>query len=332
MVAFPTVTGLTGTGALARQFQLIRKSLGQTGQSGELSDSDLLNYIRAGWAEVLREINSVGDNKIRVRYDVAVVAEQAEYALPPTIEQFLSFEKWTDGTPPLLEWEIVPRHPLNAYGPGFTIEGPMMRLDPTWRKGHTMRLTYVPNGDVYPHESSTDGGTFIATDDGADVTAVTSMTLDSTPVDSVPFDTRENAYAGYVLRILDATGDWGEAGAVTLGVVQERVITASDINAAGTGIDVDFAPSLDPLPGWTGTALDDSGTCTYEVLPMHWNLCETAVALWVIRFASDVVIGDTDKAQAASRQFQTVLRGLRLKVGQMQARTGKKMHRSIRRS
>jgi hypothetical protein len=395
-------------------FQVIRKSLGETGQSGRLSDADLMNYVRTAWADVIRECNSAGDNKIRVRYEVTMVADQAEYALPPTIEQFLSFEKWTTDTPPKRLWEIIPRHPLNPAGPGFTIEGTMLRLDPTWTTAHTMVVTYVPNGDVFPHEGTglllattvkgeaavdssgstvftstaadpgvvtaplnglvdddpirftttdtlpapllvdttyyaliaaedenvftieetIDGGELELTDTGTGVhsvsyygdhlTGCTTMTVDSTPADSAPFDTRINAYAGYILRILSTTGEWHKL-ASGINVVQERVITAYD----PTTYKATFAPSLDPLPSWTGTALDN-GACVYELVPMHFHMCELAVSLWVVRFVADVIIGDLEKAQAANRQYATVIRGLRLKIGQMEQRVGRRMHRSIR--
>jgi len=310
-------------GAIADNIAKVRLYVDEPAVNTKFTNAILTGFIRSAWAEIMRDINSVADNKIRARYDITIVADQHEHALPPSIGEFLSFEKYNDDG--LLVSEVIPRHPLNPVGPGLIIEGPMLYLDPTWNEGETMRITYVPNGDVPPHDS-TAGILLVGTSSGTTLTGVTTMTVAAAPTTG-DLDGRLNAYAGYVLRILTQDGDWTENGANTEAIVQERVITAYD----NTTRKVTFAPTLDPLPGWsadTPPTLDDANT-SYEILPLHFNLCEEILALLISRKIA-AAIADRSRMQTLNLEYQNALRAVRLTVAQMEQRAGSRFIRSVR--
>lgn len=291
----------------------------------KFDDTKILNHIRSSWDEVVHDVSRVASDKVRVRIDIQVVKDVSEYTLPPNVGQFLEFSKIADNGSVL--WEVRPTHPLSPYGPGWMIEGPTLRLDPVWTRGETMRITYVPNGEVAPHAGT---GTLIPTTSGGAVTAVTEMALATPTPTTGEVDGRKNAYAGSILRILTAAGDWGASGATTAKVVQERIITGSDVYN-NTGFSVTFSPSLDPLPGHTGATLDDSGTCTYEIVPLFFHLCEEAVALLTSRRIA-AVTRDYELRDALNLEYQSQLRLLQSQVVQREARRGRRFERRANRS
>lgn len=310
-------------GVLSGIVSLVRTYADEPSQVGgrvKFTNTAIMELAEAAWPEVVGEVNALGDDKIRVRHDISILANTREYALPPYIGQILSVEHYSNSTPVAnthMLWEIEPRNFLNPSGPGWLIEGPMLYVDPVFTSNTTVRLTYVPNGEMTAHQGT---GTFTATNNGSAVTAVTSVTLASSPSLGL-LDGRKAAYSGCVLRILTSAGGWKSADS---SVVQERVITSYN-NETRVAT---FAPSLSPLPAYTGTALDNSN-CTYEVVPLHMALCKDVLALKVARKVSNV-IGDTTRARSLHFEYQDALRTLRLNSSRKQARTGDSFKRNTR--
>lgn len=286
--------------------------------TGSKFDSYMTEFVRIAWQQLSSDINATSRGKMEVRYDIEVVADTEDYALPPSVGQILKFEKVNSSG--LVEWEIVPRHPLNPAGPGFQVLGPTLRISPTWSSGETMRLTYLPSGEVPPHDGT---GELTATDDGTDVTACTAMTINTVVTGTL--DTRENAYAGMVFRLLtEGSGKWGESTGDTAVIVQERMITAYD---PLTKV-ITFSPGLDPLPEWSGTSFTD-GSCTYEVVPLHMKIVEEALALRIARKMAHVT-GDMDRGQALNLEFHDALRTIKDQTTRAIARTGHRFERRVR--
>lgn len=298
-----------GTGFLSRVEAKARKWVDDEGDSGKFTSADLYDYIRRHWADTIADINRVSSVKVRARLDISVAADLREYILPPTISTFEAFEK-LDANGDFL-WEETPRHPLNPYGPGFTIEGSTLRLDPVWKNAETMRITYVPNGEAPPFEA-----TAIATEhDTTTVLVPAAGPIDTT---NMKVDNHENAYAGYVFRILSATYSTGAT------IEQERNITTYEVNYTGGRKRITWAPALSPAP-------DTTQTMTFEVVPAYAYRYEDLIALRVARFMATVV-GDADRRILIDAEYRDSLRSLRLDRAQAEQRIGHRFHRSIRRN
>lgn len=268
----------------------------------KFSDDALIDMIRAGFSEVMREVNAVNTAKVHVRYDVAVTADVEDYELPPYIGEFLKFEKVdTNGR---TEWEVIPQHHLNPYGPGYQIMGPILRISPAWKVGYTMRITYTPNGEMLPHE-----GTATSNAAGTTLTLGVSVTKGT-------LDTRPNAYAGYIVRLLDPTyaAPYGSDD-----FIQERPITAYNrLTKVAT-----VSPAFSPIPTTTG------GAQVYEVVPNEYLLFENVVIDWVVRRLAQAT-GDERREGQANRAFHSGLRALRLGRSRVEARRGMAFERASR--
>ena len=292
----------------------------QVGGRVKFTNTAIMELAEASWPEVVAEVNALGDDKIRVRHDISVIANTRVYALPPyigQIEEVVHFSNATAVANTQMLWEIQPRSPMNPYGPGWMIEGPSLYLDPLFAANTTIRLTYVPNGEMTAHTGT---GLFIATNDGSDVNGVAQMTLSNSPTLGL-LDGRKEAYGGCILRILTSSGGYESASNT---IVQERVITTYNNET----LVATFAPTLSPLPAYTGTALNNAN-CTYEVLPLHMALCKDVLALKTARKVANV-IGDTTRARALHFEYQDALRTLRLGSSRKQARRGDQFVRNTR--
>lgn len=291
---------VAGIGFLSIVSEKCREFSDEPGASSKFSDARILDMIRRAWADVLDDINRVSSAKIRARIDIAVVADQREYALPPNIGQFLEFKKLSDDG--YLEWEVLPNHPLSPWGPQFNIEGPMLYLDPKWRQGYTMRIDYVPTAEVPIFESLADVGDITASVIQPSVT--TSNTVGT-------IDLRANAYLGYVVRILSDT----------LGFQQERVVSSQDSAAPAR-------PILTVKPDWSPTPSDDGATI-FEVVPQQAYRYQDLIALKAARFIASIT-GDRKRVETLQVEYRDSIRALRLREAQKEARIGQRFHRTTR--
>lgn len=300
----------------------IRKLVDDPVVSAKYSDTELLRLVRTSWDEVMREITATASNKVRVRYDITIVADQREYVLPPTVDKLVAFEKRNaDGD---FQWEMIPRDLFHPAGPGFTIEGPRLYLDPVWKEGETLTVVYVPNGEVPPHDGT--GLLIVGTTSGTSLTGVTQLVLDDSP-STGSLDGRVNAYGGYVLRVLTKSDtNWGQStGHTTAPIVQERVITSSGVYATDKSkFVVTFAPTLDPLPGWTAGSPptltgSPAGQVTYEIVPTWMALANKCIGFHVARTIAGTQ-GDNGRLQTMDVLYKSSLRSLKLGATNASAR------------
>jgi hypothetical protein len=367
---------VSGVGFLATVSEKVREFISEPGPSSEFSDARILDMMRRAWADVMDDVNRVTSMGIRARIDLAVVADQREYALPP-FTRILEIKKLTDDGD--LEWEITPKHPLAPTGPNFTIEGPMLRFDPNWDYGYTLQLVYTPSAEVEAIEATEDelvkgtgtadadgttaqfdlsdgtpdlSGITTATDwsirvadqtggiGGSDIFDITAVndTTDIVTVATVPDagtdkdweifmdtthvrydtavagtrDTRANAYAGHVLKVLSSTE----------GTKQDRVVTAYS-NTLG---EFTVAPAFSPSPG---RRLDPSNLLTFEVVPAHAYRFQDLIALKAARFIA-AVKGDRDRFELLQTEYADAIRALRLQHANAEQRIGPHMTRVTR--
>ena len=275
----------------------IRKYADEPESDVKYTDAKLREFIRMAWTDVLSELNKVSKNKVRVRMDITIVADTYSYSLPPNIQEILMLEK-IDSTSGRPEWEILPNHPLAPNGPGFTIEGPTIRFDPVWKRGETLRLTYVPNGEVEVYEGTISSGTS------------TTITLPATGTGTL--DKRPQAYAGYTIRL------GGGTYTGSLDIVQERIVASY---ANGTRV-CTITPALDPVPtNFTGM--------TFELVPHFAYMCEHCIAMRVAMLIA-ATTKDDKRLVTLTREYHQMLRNLRMNLSHLNARTGSNMQRAVR--
>lgn len=274
---------------LGRMLQCIRQVLDEPALNVKYTDEQILGYARAGWATVLSDLMTLADNPIVLRLDISVSGSVQEYVLPPIVGEILQLAK-IDTATDLNLWEVIPTSRWNPAGSGFTIEGNIIRFSPVWRESHTLRLTFIPTGDMAMHTGDTT------------VFTSTTVTMADSPTTGA-LDLRANGYAGSILRILSAT--WDSASPHT----QERVISAYD---ATTRI-VTVSPAFDPVPA--------SGTLTYEVVPMLYNLLEMVVCFYTASMLL-AIEGPPKKQVAVEKKYAEMQRALRLRVSNIENRVG----------
>jgi hypothetical protein len=259
------------------------------------TDSDLIDLIESEWTDVVEEMFRMAQNTISVRHEITFQRGTQYYVLPPTVGEITRLAE-RDATTHDIEFEMTPRSPYNPYGPNFTIEGNMIVLDPKWQgSSKTLELEYIPTGDVRLHD-----GTL------SSITNSTTVVLPASPTTGT-LDTRPNAYAGSVFRVLSAT---------TNDYIQERVIKSYDVTTRTATL----SAALDPVP---------SGTITYEIAPMLALHQAYLVAFSVARTIL-AVEGDNSRYSAMNREYQRKIRNLRLRVSNFQTIRGTRMETDTR--
>jgi len=286
-------------GFLTRSMSRIRMLTDEPTTSVKYSDANLIDFIQSAWSDILSDLCAVSGNPIIVRHDIAFSSTDRTYVLPPTNGTILRLAKVNSDTG-AIEWSVTPRSRFNPAGPGFTIEANVLRLSTAWvGTSETLRLDYIPTGSAELHEGSLDTA---PTDI---VNATPSVVLAATPTTG-SLDTRPNAYAGQVFRILTSTG-----GATPNNFVQDRVITAYDVTTRIATLSAPYETGLVPA----GT------TITYEIAPMFYHADDFAVAYKVAASLLSVE-GTASRAARIEREFAKKMRELRLRAVNISAIMG----------
>ena len=300
---------MAATGFISRTITRIRTFAAEPETNAKYTDAILLDMIEISWAEVMAELNRASSTSLCVRHDISAASATTgptnTYLLPPTIHAILRLAK-VNTTTGVVEWEEIPRSRWSPAGPGFLIEGNTVRFEPHWQRGtHTLRLTYIPSGDMRLHYGTVDGtvGASAITNDTSANTCT--VVLAATPTTG-SLDTRPNAYAGSILRIL---GDGGTNAAHDY--CQERVITAYDVVTRTATM----SPALTTVP--VGDAIP------YEVAPLLGNAFDAVIAMDV---AAQVVgiEGDGARSMSIERQFARKMRTLKLNAANQEAIVGQR--------
>lgn len=301
-----TSSGQTGTGFLGDVVQRVRRYCDEPGLDSAFSDSQIIQMVQDAWIEVFRDVNQVADWKQWVSFVIELESGITEYRLPPVFDQILMLESVVSGSggQGQVLWdftgEYVPRHPLNYGGAGWSIEGNVLRVDPSFTvSGGHLRITYRPSGEVYCHEAVAAG-----------VTADSVKFPASVSVGQL--DTRHNAYAGYVIRLL--SGSYGDQEFYQ----QERMIRSYDESSRNAKV----YPAFDPVP------LSDG--LVYEVIPQSADQFRKVLALKVARMIAHMR-ANPSRGTLLNLEYQDAKRSLLAHFANMNQRTGKLMHRGTRR-
>ena len=299
---------MAADGFLTRTLSRIRLFTDEPSINAKYTDDNLLDLIESSWADILQELNRNSSAPIVVRHDVSVSTDATldgnTHLLPPTVGQVLRLSK-VCSTTGRVEWEMMPRSRWNPAGHGIIVEGNTIQFTPYWDRGsYTLRLTYIPKGDLRLHEGTFDNSGDVAITNDTDANQA-EVILASSPGTGT-LDIRPNAYAGSVLRIL---GDVG--GSPTADYVQERIIRSYDVTTRTATV----APALTYVPSGT--------TVPYEIAPLLGQALDIVVALDV---AAQVIgiEGDAKRAASTERQYARKMRTLRLNAANLEAIVGQR--------
>ncbi|KPL13114.1 hypothetical protein AMJ85_00205 [candidate division BRC1 bacterium SM23_51] len=274
---------LSGVGFLSECVSLIRKATDEPDTLPKYTDDDLIEYIHSAFDQVLASVNVETDHPILVRYNVPVVPGTRDYLLPCNVAEIWRVAK-IDSTTGIPAWEVWPTNEYTFRGDGFTIEGNILRFHNLNLASETLEVLYVAAGDVSIHTATADAGT------------ESSITFAASPTDGT-LDIRSDAYLGYVVRTLSATG----AG-------QERIVSSYDVATRVATV----------RPNWT-TAPDN--TTVYEVLPQYSRLIKHVVADYATLDVLSNEAKSTRRAEA-ERRLQRKMTALKLILAKKVRRFG----------
>lgn len=274
---------LSGVGFLSECVSAIRKATDEPDVLPKYPDADLIEYIHVAFDQVLASINVETDHPILVRYDVPVVTGTQDYLLPCNVAEIWRIAK-IDSDTGIPTWEVWPTNPYTFRGDGFTVEGDILRFQNLKLTAETLEILYIAAGDVSIHTADAAAG------------SDSTITFAETPTDGT-LDIRPNAYAGYMVRLLDGTG----AG-------QERIVSSYDSSTRVATV----------RPNWT-TAPDD--TTVYEVLPQYSRLIKHVVADYA---TLDVLSNEakSNRTREAERRLQRRMTALKMMLSKKVRRFG----------
>ncbi len=293
---------ISGTNAITRMIACVRKYVDEPSVDPKWTDNDILTRLHRAMAQVMQAVCGGSAGRIVVRHDIPIVVGTQNYILPPHIGSILEFARIDSVTDAVLgEW--IPKSFYNPVGPGFSVEGNVLRMGRKPTLAETLRLSYVPNGEfrmaagTIEHSEMSDVSSS-STDDFATVTATT---FELYGVDAGTLDTRANAYAGAMLRTNDVSG-----------YTQERIIQSYD----NTTKIATVRPAFDPTPD-TSAATD----ITWEVVPLVGDLLED---LFCLRAALMIlsVDGSPKRQKTMEIEFQRAQNAILTELSTREERMG----------
>lgn len=181
------------------------------------TDDFLLRHcVMPAMVDVYSRLNQNSDCPIVIRYALSITNTQHYYQLPPCIQEIWRLVTTDDMDNITGDW--YPRGQMHPSGPGWSIEGNLLTVDPKLTEGLDIHIFYVPNGDFLPHYSTSapiDQVTYVG-----DPSPTMRVRLNNTPPVG-QLDRRENSYAGAILRALSGS---------RRNVVEERIVTRSYVD------------------------------------------------------------------------------------------------------
>ena len=268
---------LSGSGFLNDVVVTVRQMVNEPTTNPKYSDADMIGYLRRSIAVVMADINANMDHPVVTRGSLVIAVDKQSYTLPPQVGKLYYIAK-INSTTGTKEWEILPGSLWDFTGFGFRLEGNTLRLLSKWKVGYTVEYAFVPNAEPFPHKAN------------AAAYTTTTMTLATAGVDGT-LDTRPEAYAGYLLRVLSST----DATAV---YPQDRIISAYNNQTRVATVTEAFSPAL-------------VGTITYEVVPLFSQLLQH---VWCLYTAKTILglEGANKKYALINDLYQSALRALRI--------------------
>lgn len=284
----PAVVGasaLSGSGFLSDCVTLVRRMTDEPSLLPKYTDADMVEHITSAMTVVMSELHNNSDHNIVCRFDITLVPGQQTYIMPPNMGELWAVRKMSLVTPIIPIYEVWADNHWSSHQSGFVLEYNEFRLLTDWRSTDVLEILYVPNGESLMHKAT------------ASSVAASSIIFPATVTDGT-LDTRANAYAGYLIRILTDT----------TGFVQERIIDSYNNITRKATVTTDW----DPLP---------TGTVVYEVLPTFSNIIKHCVCQ---QAAMDVLgnEGNNKRLQTLVGRYLVKIRALRQMIGKKSSRFG----------
>lgn len=235
------------------------------------------------------------DNPLFVRMQLDLVSNQEYYQLPPDVLQVFRLVKFNEAGQ--MEWDWRPRNEFHPLGPGWSLDGNTLRINPYPVVDDSLQVWYLPAGrfNIHYGESGVAPG----------LTNVTTFTMQATPTLGL-LGRQESEYAGGILRVMDDG---------STGVTYERVISSYDVATRRATIRL-------PIPLLTKTTLK------YEVVPAGSGpFWEAAASHAAIRLGTGRKITQQQMADLV-RQHGADMKTLRDTLMQMQGRVSKHIERN----
>lgn len=262
-------------GWIADTITLTRDAANESSVNAKWTDAKIITLLEQAFSLLVPEIFRNADGPTCVRWDLATTSGTSVYQKPPHVGEILQIAKVDSNN--RVEWRIRPSSRWNPSGPGVTFDGPTIRFEPDWKRNDTLRVWYIPNGEISLAEGVLSG---THTTSAVQVAAATTGSL----------DTRQNAYAGYILSVTDA-GDSQR---------NDRIITSSSHSSGAWTFNVE--PAFDFTP---------ANSDAYELRPVFGVKAQMAVALQAALFITSFERMKTAEA-SVQRRLTQVLRELRL--------------------
>lgn len=276
------------TAWLDRAITRIRMLTGEPGINAKYSDDNLIDLIETSYGTVIAdELIRQSAAPLVASMTLNLAAGTEYYVLPPTIQEVLWVGERDANTHNMMS-DFKPRARLNPAGPGWIMEGNLMRWVPVPSVAKTLAVDYIPSADVRLHYGT------------AGTVGATSVVLAASPTKGA-LDERPNAYAGSILRILSSSG-------ATAAVGEERVISA--YNSATRTATVPLA--------WATTP---SGTVTYEIAPLVSQIGDMIVSYYVAKLLVGLE-GNRVRQATMEMAYREQMRNLRLRISKLEMRRG----------
>ncbi len=306
IVAPAAASTLVSGSFIARVIDQIRRYTDDPTANAKYSDNDLIAKMRDAWSELWVELSNNAEWPLIVRLDVTINTTDMHYQLPVNLGRLLRLAKINAGNE-VMQWEVDQNSYLNPSGFGMKIEGNTLRLGRRWTAGDTLRLEYIPGGEIAP----------IAGEWTAPITySGRSVTLPST-VANGNLETRENGYAGMFLRTIIPDGTAPVADDPKT-IQQERLITAYDPVTRVLTLATDQNPDITFV----------AGELEFEVVPVLHNILDQLVAL---RAAMDILAGEGEAKRRTTliSEYRLKLRAMRQEVSAVAGRRARQFEGDV---
>lgn len=139
----------------------IRAMLDEPDKAGKYTNEFILrHYIMTSLVDVLARVGMNSTCKVVVKHEISLDTDVKRYSLPACVGQVMRIAGEDSNGVVTSDW--VPRDLLDVRGPGYRLEGAGESLDLVWDPVvpsglTTVRVWYVPNGDVLCHYSANGG-------------------------------------------------------------------------------------------------------------------------------------------------------------------------------
>lgn len=298
------------SGSLYRYaIEMVRANVNEVAADAKFDDVYISRFfVHPACSDVLQRVTMNSTNRIVVRHRITTVLGQEHYILPPHVGQVIRIAVLDENG--IVQQEAMPRGEFNPCGPGWALEGTTLTIRPFPASEDIAAcdVWFIPNADVAPHYAD-GGGTAGYTTAFGVMSSSTTFKLAAAPIIG-DLDLRDNAYAGYVLRVLSSTDHT---------LVQERIISSY---ARSTRICT--------LRSAFGTVVTNSPDkqLAYEVIPI-WSLAAWDTIAWqaACRIAAARNLSGSKK-DSLTQMFGASMKTLRDGFANAQGRTGKTFERN----